>query len=102
MVQVMKAVWVWWLCGGYGCLILLRPTAPRSKIAAGHVGVALPTSSCQVGLQNLRFCLVQRHGIPACRKGIVSGSDWHILVYAQPDIMQGTPHTQCGGGFNMS
>ena len=54
------------------------------------------------GLANFPFCLVQRHGIPACRKGIVSGSDWHILVYAQPDIMQGTPHTQCGGGFNMS
>ena len=52
----MKAVWVW-LCGGYECLILLQPTVPRSKIAAGHVGVALLTSGCQVGLQISRFVL---------------------------------------------
>ncbi len=32
----------------------------------------------------------------------VSGSNWHIMVYAQADILQGTQHTQSGVGFNMS
>ena len=93
MLQVMKAewVWTWFLCGGYGCLVLLQPKVPRSKNAAGHVGVALPTSSCQAGMQNLRFCLVCG-GMPYKRvwKGIISGSNWHVTVYAQADIMQGT------------
>ena len=33
--------------------MLLERKVSRSKIAAGHVGVALQTSSCQVGMQIL-------------------------------------------------
>ncbi|KAA6417765.1 MAG: hypothetical protein FRX49_12264 [Trebouxia sp. A1-2] len=47
--KVMTAVRVLaWLCGGSGCWALLEPEVPGSKAAAGHVGVALPTPSCQV------------------------------------------------------
>ena len=58
---------VWWVRvfdastarGGCAYLMLLQPKVPRSKIAAGHVGVVLQTSSCQVGMQNLQINLVQ-------------------------------------------
>ncbi len=98
MLQVMKAVWVlaWLLCSECGCLALLEPEVPGSKIAAGHVGVALPTSSCQVGMQDLQICCCsEAWQAQACWKCRI----WHIMV--QADSMQETEHTQSGVGFNM-
>ncbi len=83
-------------------MALLEPEVPGSKVAAGHVRVALPTPSCQVGVPNLQFCRVQRHGIQAYWRNVVSGSNGHIMVHAQADVMQETKHTQSSVGFNMS
>jgi len=52
-------------------------------------------------MQNLQCCLVQRHGIPACRKGIVSGFNWHLMVYAQADIMQETHLIESGASCGL-